>query len=253
MKIEMDEDATRSVAEIRARGPWLATASGRAWSINDPRPEDVRIEDIIGGLGRTCRWSGQLHEDVEFYSVAEHSTVMTVYAVEHGIARTREDALMVLMHDALESPYFDAPTPVKDEIPGIRAFEARGETAIQTAFGCTPENLSITKAEIKSLDKRIRLDERMRMIADPARHFSLEDGWETDPGLEPLGVKLRCMTPFAAMQDFGETFLWVIETLPRVAAGPDPVLEQALRIAPKYLPYRDFIPHQVEEEASPAP
>jgi 5'-deoxynucleotidase YfbR-like HD superfamily hydrolase len=251
MDIEGAEQARKQVAEIRSRGPWLATSSGRAWSIRDPRPEDVRIEDIIGGLGRTCRWSGQLHEDVEFYSVAEHSTVMTVYAVETGIARTREDALMVLIHDGLEAPYFDAATPVKDEIPGIRQFEHRGEAAIQAAFDCVPENLSITKAQIKELDKRIRIDERQQIIADPAKEFSLEDSWDNDPGLEPLGVRLKCMTPFAAMQDFAETFLWVIETLPRVATGPDHVLDQAQRIAPKYLPYRDLVPYSEPEEAAP--
>lgn len=247
------EQARRDVAEIRSRGPWLATCSGRAWSIMDPRPEDVRIEDIIGGLARTCRWSGQLREDVEFYSVAEHSSVMAQYAVEQGIARTREDALKVLLHDAIESPLADNPTPVKDEIPELRRFEARGETAIFTAFGCTPETVSITKAEIKEIDKRIRIDERLQIIADPAKEFGLAEGWSEDPDLEPLGVILQCHTPFEAMREFADTFLWIVETLPRVGSGPDPALAQAERARERYLPWRSFAPHRGEEASAPAP
>lgn len=65
-------------------GAWLATASGGMWSIEDPREDQVHLRDIAAGLSRTCRYGGQISEGAEFYSVAEHSVIMTSWAFREG-------------------------------------------------------------------------------------------------------------------------------------------------------------------------
>jgi hypothetical protein len=34
----------------------IDTASGKRLDLDDPRPEDIRIEDVSGGLSKVCRF-----------------------------------------------------------------------------------------------------------------------------------------------------------------------------------------------------
>ena len=48
----------------QSRGYNMNTCSGLpVWPL-DPRPEDVRIEDIAGALSRVCRYNGHLKDEV---------------------------------------------------------------------------------------------------------------------------------------------------------------------------------------------
>jgi len=40
----------------------IDTASGERLDLDDPRPENIRIEDMAGGLSKVCRFSAQARE-----------------------------------------------------------------------------------------------------------------------------------------------------------------------------------------------
>lgn len=201
-------DPFEQVPAASERGAWIATSRGGAWSIENPLPEDVFLADVAAGLSRCCRYSGQLAPGVDFLSVSEHSSVMMHYAVDNGIAKSREDALAILLHDGSEAYFGDMITPLKNLVPQFRLLEDRCQGVINTAFGLTPDRLCITKADIKALDVRIRIDERMAVINDPAKTIALSNVLHKDPDLKPLGRCIRGLSPRDARIEFLEDFLW---------------------------------------------
>jgi hypothetical protein len=48
---------------------WIATYTGAAFDVMNPRAEDIRFDDIASALSKQCRYGGHC---IEFYSVAEH-------------------------------------------------------------------------------------------------------------------------------------------------------------------------------------
>ena len=53
---------------------WIPTHTGNGFFLIDPRPEDVRLEDIAYGLAYTYRYGGQ----VAPITVAEHSIIVSL-------------------------------------------------------------------------------------------------------------------------------------------------------------------------------
>lgn len=108
------------------RGYNQTTASGYPFWVLDPRPEDIRIEDIAAHLSRICRFGGALKGAkilkkrfgffplwlfpktffVETYSVAQHSVL-----VSRNVPQ--EFALEALLHDAAEAYVGDVIKPIK--------------------------------------------------------------------------------------------------------------------------------------------
>lgn len=93
------------------RGDWIATASGVPFFPLDPRPEEVRLEDIVHALSQQCRWSG--HTSVP-YSVLEHSIHVAKLIEQWG--GTEAEILTGLTHDGSETYMIDLPRPVKNDI-----------------------------------------------------------------------------------------------------------------------------------------
>lgn len=109
------------------RGDWIATASwGRFWPL-DPRPDEVKIEDIVhvlscvGHFGGHARW---------FYSVAQHGVLAARYCDD-------ADALWGLLHDASEAYPGDVPRPLKRQsvMDGYRDAESALMAAMCERFG----------------------------------------------------------------------------------------------------------------------
>jgi hypothetical protein len=218
-------------------GSWLATASGGMWSIENPQEDQVQLRDIAAGLSRTCRYAGQISEEAEFYSVAEHSVIMTSWAHRMGRVRTRSEALLYLLHDGSEAYFGDMPTPLKALIPDFRRLEDRAQNVIYRAFGIRDETVCALKPELKRIDTRVRMDEREVMILEPALGAGREALWKLDPDLEPLGVKPLMMSPFDARETFLRAFCWALQAL------PDDLGEtRALRGAAIFLQDREIIP-----------
>lgn len=90
---------------------WILTFTGRrAWPL-DPRPEDICIEDIAHALALTCRFTGHCRE---FYSVAQHSVLVSHYVSDQGGDAGLQ--LAALLHDASEAYLPDVARPIKGRL-----------------------------------------------------------------------------------------------------------------------------------------
>lgn len=232
---------TKTDLPVTERGPWIATSLGGMWSIAHPAERDVFIDDIAAGSARNCRYAGQLRDEVEFFSVAEHAIVMTYWAIENGYVIYLEDALAILLHDASEAYFGDMPTPLKQLLPEFRAIEDMAQDVIISAFGLTKENTLITKKTIKEIDNRIRVDERPRLIAEPAMSAGHNITWDSGEPMQPLDVTLQCMAPTQARLAFLNCWVKCIDQLPARDPGIYEILEQregGFRTAPEGLDYK---------------
>ncbi|KKW09802.1 MAG: hypothetical protein UY48_C0053G0004 [Candidatus Gottesmanbacteria bacterium GW2011_GWB1_49_7] len=110
-----------------ARGPYIQTYSGKFFYVNDPRPEEIDVQDIAHALSQNCRFNGHVPH---YYSVAEHSVIVSRMVPP-------EDALWGLLHDASEAYLPDVPRPFKGELVNFKEIENRILMAIIENFGLT--------------------------------------------------------------------------------------------------------------------
>lgn len=237
------QPAQKDLRTVTERGPWLATSSGNMWSILEPAPEDVHLIDIVVGLARTCRYGGQIREDAEFYSVAEHCALMVKWMIANELITDREDALKVLFHDASEAFLGDIPTPLKALIPEYKVIEDRCQDVIDAAFGL--DDTGISHGQMKVVDIRIRDDERSAMIAEPALSLQRTIHWEKHPGYESLGVEVRGLSPQEARREFVECYEMICRDLPL----RNPALDQIHQLQLNSLP--EIRRRQAEQMAEP--
>src|SRR2546423_12384970 len=88
--------------------------SGRLFDLANPEVSEITVEDIAHGLAHTCRYAGQCDG---FYSVAEHS-VLVSQTVTHS-------KLAALFHDAAEAFIGDMSAPLKQLLPAYREIELK--------------------------------------------------------------------------------------------------------------------------------
>lgn len=121
--------------ELREPGI-IRVLSGRLLDLRRLSEEDIFIEDIAWGLGRTLRYGGHILEN---YTVAMHSIVASYYVPE-------EYALEALLHDAAESYVGDIIWPVKALFPELEAFENMLALKIMKRFGVNTQSEKFTLA-----------------------------------------------------------------------------------------------------------
>lgn len=170
------------------RGDWMQTFSGRQFWPLDPRPEDICIEDIAHALAMQCRFAGHC---LRFYSVAEHSVLVAHHAEP-------VDALWALMHDAAEAYVTDVIRPIKPDLAGYKAIEARVMRAVCERYGLPLD----MPAAVKEIDDRILADERDQNMATPPADWRVG---------EPLGVTLQFWSPEQAEREFLDMFAHLTE------------------------------------------
>ena len=178
-------------AATKDRGPWMHTSMCRRFYPGDPRPEDISISDIANGLALTSRYAGQ-GEVYRYYSVAEHSVLMTEYAATRGWPT--KALLCVLLHDAAEAYLGDLTSPVKQVIgAGYKLVEERVQNAILDKYGLRLTE-EVYRAHIKGLDIGIVPVERLYLM----RY------WQPWPNeIQPLdGVSIRGWSPVQAKIKF---------------------------------------------------
>lgn len=169
----------------------IDTASGVRLDLDDPHPENNKIEDVAGGLSKVCRFGAQ---PIEYYSVAQHALLVRRLVVEGGYP---ELELAALHHDSHEAYLCDIPTPLKRKIS--KATDVYAEVcktfdrAIAEAFDFElPEEGSREKAIIKHADNRALLMEAARLLPHSVEALRQERGFGDDElrGLAPLDKPL---------------------------------------------------------------
>lgn len=166
-------------------GDWMQTFSGGQFWPMDPRVEEVRAIDIAHSLSMQCRYAGHC---LQFYSVAEHSVLMTRWL--HGVGESHAVQKWALLHDAAEAYLVDVPRPVKPFLPGYKEAESAVMLAVAQRFGLSGDMPSV----VKDADNRILVDESRVNMAPCVADWELP--WE------PLGVQLHFWAPWEAKKAF---------------------------------------------------
>lgn len=108
--------------------PYIHTPDGRFY-LRDPK---WNIRSIAHALSQNARYNGNARY---FYSVAEHSVLVSLLVEQLNLGDPRE----ALLHDAHESIISDVPSPWKSILPDYRALEARLEVSLRAHFGLKPD------------------------------------------------------------------------------------------------------------------
>ncbi len=225
----MIEYLQRHYAHARGRrfGKYIFTASGRKFYPLDPSPDDICVEDTARGLGNLCRYAGQIGLDTgyQFYSVAEHSVIVSQYVEKLAISMLLPVRVVDawawegLFHDGTEAYIGDVTRPLKytRTMRGYRKCEVRVEAALFEAFGVRPTAES--RAAVKSIDDRILRDEiEAFMCADEDLNGRLAAFGE------PLGCAIAGLPPRRAEHVFTSRFLELCSRRPWGAAEVPPAL-----------------------------
>lgn len=116
---------------------WIHTVTGRKFYVDEPVFD---IREIGHALSMQCRFTGHTPK---FYSVAEHSVMVSRLCFEIADCQRTEDGLQDiadaayegLMHDAHEAYFSDLATPWKAMVPDYKSVENRLEAAMRKQFG----------------------------------------------------------------------------------------------------------------------
>ena len=181
---------------------WVPTRTGNGFYVIDPKPEDVRLEDIAYGLSYTYRYGGQ----VEPITVAEHSVLMSLI-IEIMWPQSGK-MLAGLMHDACEAYTHDIQAPVRQF---IKVDMPNGE---QITWGDFERKINQTVAKALGLDTRfyaapeIKAADLLALCLEKSQCPSIRDmNWglpDIPPEIEH--IKVRFDSPEVARATFLERF-----------------------------------------------
>ena len=166
--------------------------SGGTFDILNPRPEDVRIEDIAHALSNQCRFTGHTRS---FYSVAQHSVLASLHVGPSS------DSLWSLLHDSSEAYTGDLNRPMKHspEMSRFRTAEKAIMGAICAYFGLDPKE----PASVKAIDRRLVVTEARDLL--PGGPTS-KRGWDIFNDVVPLPFTIKPWGPVVAERKFLERF-----------------------------------------------
>lgn len=176
-------------------GPWMHTASGKAFPFMEPGIADIDIHDIAHSLSMQCRFNGHIRW---FYSVAEHSVNVSNEVDE-------QYAMAALLHDASEAYIGDLVSPLKAKLPDYQEIEHRLDHTIRRRYQIESYD-PIQDDEVKRADRAMCVLEGRALLPNP----SLVDEW--DFSHNPLfsttrkSHVLRGLSPEAAKMSFLKRF-----------------------------------------------
>ena len=123
------------IASLMSDDGWMETFTGVRFELSNPKPEDVRIEDIAHALALQGRFNG--HSSF-FWSVAQHSLLVADYLDKRN--RTDRIVMLGLLHDAAEAYIGDVTSPVKAMCSHVRELEAKVMAAVYEGLKIEPPN-----------------------------------------------------------------------------------------------------------------
>lgn len=167
---------------------WITTYTGEQFGLFNGRGE-IRIKDIAHALSNLCRFNGHCKQ---FYSVAEHSTLVAdIVQALHG---TMTDELAGLLHDASEAYLGDWSQPLKSVMPSwLKNRESKLMARIYEKFSILWYDREVVK---RADDIALAIEAR-----DLMAHV---DGW--NPGLISPTITISKLQPLNP-QDAEEEFL----------------------------------------------
>ena len=148
----------RTRPSMKRYGYWLLTYTGQKFYPMDPRPEEIRIEDIAHSLANICRFGGH---SLRFYSVAQHSIIVS--------RACTQAPFQGLLHDATEAYCGDIIRPIKINMPEYRELESRIWLVVCERFGLAPK----MHPEVKVNDNRALMTERRDILVHSDHEWSL--------------------------------------------------------------------------------
>lgn len=176
-------------------GAWMQTNSGGQFFPLDPKPEEIVANDFSNGLALTCRYGGQGNIN-RFYSVAEHSYHMAMYAMANGAEP--EVAFATLLHDAAEGYTGDLIRAMKVAVGySYKKVEHAVEAAVAEKYRLAFV-FHTHAAYIKDLDQRIVPLEKEYLFGAKGLDWAF-DQFEplegvTIQGWQPAQAKLQFLT-----------------------------------------------------------
>ncbi len=169
------------IAVRMEKGPTIMLHSGAWFDFCAPTRSNFTIEDVAHGLANIRRYSGQCRR---FYSVAEHSILVSETAIGFE--------LEALLHDAAEAFMGDITRPLKQMLPEYKKIENDVEEAILMKFGLTAP----LPTEVKDADLRVLAAEQSQIMPRGT------DEWVREQHIVPAPVIVRHLNPEQAKRAF---------------------------------------------------
>lgn len=176
---------------------WLETNTGFKFNpFTDPAVPNYSLKDLVWGISRACRYGGQIRDEVDHYSVAEHSVLLTRHAWKElygnrPYAELKPHELMELRtiagHDLGEGLLTDMVRPIKKAMPEYTKIAYAFDVRLAVRFGM----IFPLPKWVSELDTHILRDERAQVM-NPSANV-----WTAD-SVEPLGVTVNFWSPRTA-------------------------------------------------------
>lgn len=175
--------------------PYIETSIGRKFYLLAEHP-GFNIAEIAHALSNACRYGGHCNQ---FYSVAEHSVLVSEIAEELNLC----DPFEALMHDASEAYICDIPGPWKYLLPDYQKLEEVLERKLQDFFKLPSKTTGCKHADLIALmvEGRVLLTSRGETMIEggiPACYGPAADAWIAIHGrsifnLTPAGARTSFM------------------------------------------------------------
>jgi uncharacterized protein len=174
--------------------PYIETSVGRKFYLLAEYP-GFNVAEIAHALSNACRYGGHCSQ---FYSVAEHSVLVSEIAEELALC----DPFEALMHDASEAYICDIPGPWKHMLPDYQKLEADLERKLQDFFKLPPKTAGCKEADLIALmieGRSLLTSYGDSMIEGgiPARFGDFADVW-----IAHHGKSIFCLSPAGARTSF---------------------------------------------------
>jgi uncharacterized protein len=163
-----------SVFSSNLDAAWIQTFSGRKFHLIECTPDDVAFIDIAVPLSRMARFNGHTRT---FYSVAQHSVLVSQHCGEF--------ALEGLLHDAAEAYLGDIVRPLKKLLgPHLVKWEERIHECICRRFGLGTH----IPSAVHLADERMLFTERRDLMEIPPQSWgNIREPYEEK--IVPAGIR----------------------------------------------------------------